>query len=284
MNSEHIPIEALEKLMLEKSFSELSEQEKEFTLSYLASPAEYDDIRNTLLQIRNVFSEDKCNLKMPFAGKEELMEKFRHQRTLNHQVPSAKIVKYRWMWVAAASLLLIISLIIINHQHDALKNHREIALQSDLPEQHAPASEQLQNELSVNIATEETVSEVQEFENSNSVIEHNTTILSDEVEETKHAVGKEELNKSNEQPLPFTSSAIETKNLPPTVSVADETMTMEYRESESLQPTTKKDYEVKQEKSTQNTLKALMNTTEKKRVIDEQRKAAIRKAFLFTDI
>lgn len=284
MNLERIPIEALEKLMLEKSFSELSEQEKEFALSYLASPAEYEDMRNTLLQIRHVFYEDKRNLTMPPAGKNALMEKFRHQRTLNHQVPSAKIVKYHWMWVAAASLLLIISLIIINQQHDALKNHREIALQSDLPEQHAPASEQFQNELSGSIANEETVTDVQEYDKINSVSEHNRNILRDEVEETKLADGEKDSYKSNEQPLPFTSSAIETKNSAPSVSVADETMTMEYRESESLQPTTKKDYEVKQVKSTQSTSRALQNTIEKKRVMDEERKAAIRKAFLFTDI
>lgn len=282
MNPERIPIEALEKLMLEKSFSELSEQEKEFALSYLTSPAEYDDMRNTLLQIRHVFYEDKRNLTMPQAGKDALMKKFRYQRTLNHQVPSANIVKYHWMWVAAASLLLILSLIIINQQHNAFKNHQEIALQSDLPEQHAPASEQFHNELSRIITTEEAISEVQENEKENSVSEYNRNILRDEVEETKLANG--EVYNSNEQQLPFTSSAIETKNSPSSVSITDEIMTMEYRESESLQPTTKQDYELKHEKSTQNTLKALQNTTKKKRVMEEERKAAIRKAFLFTDI
>ncbi|MCX7744177.1 MAG: hypothetical protein N2167_06385 [Flavobacteriales bacterium] len=284
MNPDRIPIEQLEKLMLEKSFSALSEQEKELALSFLTSQAEYDDLRNTLLQIRSVFAEDKKNLKMPEAGKEALLEKFRNQRNLKYRAPVIKTFKPQWMWVAAASLLLIISLILVNQQYDVLKNNREIALQSDLPQHPSSDDKKNMSELSENKAFEESIHQAQENEKSNSGNINHSLNIPDKVNETRLAYTEENAHKLNSQQLPVANSAIETKNLAPPVAVADETMVMEYTDSESLQTVTKRDHESKQEKHTKDVSNSLFYNSEKKQGISEERKAAIRKSFLFTDI
>ena len=70
--------EDIEALLAEKSFRELYEEEKRFVLEHLASPQEYEQMRETLLAIRGASGEDESSetLRPALRVKEELMAAF----------------------------------------------------------------------------------------------------------------------------------------------------------------------------------------------------------------
>ena len=286
MNPERIPIEELEKLMLEKPFSELSEQEKEFALSQLASPVEYDDLRNTLIQIREVFSEDKNQLKMPPSGKDALMTKFRNRNTSPGQVPVIKLYQRKWMWAAAASLLLIVSLIFVNERYDALKRNQEIALYDDQPASNVTEEKQgfvhnERNKISENNIGEETVLNEQESASSGSNTIPSAPVTLDAIEKTDAAKSEGAYYRAEEQNNTITSSAAETKSEEQMFSLTDNKEDMAYTETESVHTATKK--ELKKDKSVKGNIPA-MPAVGKTQRNNEDRKASIRKSFLCTDI
>lgn len=286
MNTERIPIEELEKLMLEKAFSELSEQEKEFALSQLASPAEYDDLRNTLIQIREVFSEDKNQLKMPPSGKEALMTKFRNRNASLGKTRVIKLYQRKWMWAAAASLLLIVSLIFVNERYDSLKKNQEIALRNDQPQSNDIEEQQglikdERNKISEKNTEEEAVLTEQELTLSGSNANPSAPVTQVALEKTDAAKSEGAYYRAEEQKNITTTSAAETKYAAPTASMANDEEDMEYTETESVQTATKK--ELKTDKTVKGNSQA-MPAAGKSQGNNEYRKASIRKSFLCTDI
>lgn len=286
MNPERIPIEELEKLMLEKAFAELSEQEKEFALSQLASPAEYDDLRNTLIQIREVFSEDKTHLKMPPSVKDALMAKFRYRNISPGHPPVIKHYQRKWMWAAAAALLLIVSLIFVNDQYDALKKNQEIALRNDQPELNVSEEQQgwVYEERKKNLeknTEEEAVLTEQESVLSGSNTIPSAPITLNTIEKTDAAKSEGANFRNEEQNNTTTTSAAETKNASPTVSLASDEKDLEDSETEYVQKSAKK--ELKKNKSVKGYSK-VMPGAGKSQGNNEDRKVSIRKSFLYTDI
>lgn len=287
MNPERIPVEELEKLMLKKAFAELSEQEKELVLTQLASPAEYNDLRNTLIKIRQVFSDDRIHLKMPASGKDILMSTFRNRNASYGQLPMIKPYQSKWMWAFAASLLLIVSLILVNDRYDFLKKRKEIALYNNHTEsrvmEELPVSvDDEWNKISEQNSEDEVA--LYEQESSFSGISNNTLSNPDILDAIKTPnATKSEVTyyQTEEQNNSATISATETENTISMVSFPDNEMPMEYAESEPVIITTQKD--LKKSKTVKG-ISATKPYTERSQTNKADRKAFIRKSFLCTDI
>lgn len=108
-------IDQLEHLMLSKSFSQLSDDEKEFVLSQVLSESEYNDMRHVLLQVKQAFENERAELHTPIALKESLLDKYKQTHVLNESKNTNRYIG-RWVYYAAASVLLIISIVLIRLQ------------------------------------------------------------------------------------------------------------------------------------------------------------------------
>lgn len=133
MKEDMFDLENIENLMLNKSYNELSKQEKELIHQYVNSESEYHDIRETLLNVKRTFQDEKISLRPRPELKESLLKKF--DETQNNQSKtssdSKKIVFHSYYKYAGIAASIVLGLFFIfkfyNQEKDVIKQP-EIAM------------------------------------------------------------------------------------------------------------------------------------------------------------
>lgn len=111
--------EKIEHLLLSKRFEELSPTEAKEVTSYFENATDYNDMRDTLMQVKSTLASDKLLIKPNVELKEKLLQKFDNTYT-NHSSTSIGKTKpfYKnigFQWSAAATIVLLISLSIFGY-------------------------------------------------------------------------------------------------------------------------------------------------------------------------
>lgn len=133
MKEDMFDLENIEKLMLSKSYNKLSKQEKELIHQYINSESEYHDMRETLLNVKKTFQDEKISLRPKPELKESLLKKF--EETQNNQskasTDSKKIVfqsYYKYVGIAASIVLGLFFIFKFYNQEKNIINQPEIAM------------------------------------------------------------------------------------------------------------------------------------------------------------
>ena len=103
--------EKIEDLLLAKRYEELSSAELREVNEYFENGSEYNDMRETLMQVKSTLAADKLLIKPSVDMKESLLNKF--QQTYGQVKPTNPIPFYKktpFQWSAAASVVIILSL------------------------------------------------------------------------------------------------------------------------------------------------------------------------------
>lgn len=111
--------EKIEHLLLSKKFEELSPTEVREVTSYFENATDYNDMRDTLMQVKSTLAADKLLIKPNVELKEKLLLKFEStytnkvNSTLGKTKPFYKNIIVQWS--AAASIVIVISLSIFGY-------------------------------------------------------------------------------------------------------------------------------------------------------------------------
>lgn len=112
--------EKIEHLLLSKKFEELSPTEVKEVNGYFESATDYNDMRDTLMQVKSTLAADKLLVKPNVELKEKLLQQFDKTYTqksgggsLGKSRPFYKNVAFQWS--AAASVVIIISVSIFGY-------------------------------------------------------------------------------------------------------------------------------------------------------------------------
>ncbi|MBE2247319.1 MAG: hypothetical protein IAE67_08675 [Candidatus Competibacteraceae bacterium] len=126
MKEDFYHMDQLERLMETKTFNELTDQEKEFVHMHIVSESEYNDMRNVLLQVKQVLTYEREQVHAPVSLKESLIDKFNDANpSVGMRRPNRQIG--RWVYYVAASVLLLLSVWVVYEQWPE-KNAPHLAL------------------------------------------------------------------------------------------------------------------------------------------------------------
>jgi hypothetical protein len=110
--------EKIEHLLLHKKYEELSPTEVREVTGYFENASDYNDMRDTLLQVKSTLTADKLLIKPSVELKEKLLQQFDKTYT-NQASPAAKTRPFfkniGFQWSVAASVVIIISLSIFGY-------------------------------------------------------------------------------------------------------------------------------------------------------------------------
>lgn len=128
--------EKIENLLLSKKYEELSPPELREVEAYFESEAEYTDMRQTLMQVKDTLAEDKTLIVPSVELKENLLKKFEETHTKSSAATGKTRPFYRTVWfqtAAAASVIIVIGLGIFNSMNNLDKGPQEkdMALNKD---------------------------------------------------------------------------------------------------------------------------------------------------------
>lgn len=114
MKEEFKDFEIIEHLLLTKRFEQLSPTERQEVNSYFDGPAEYNDMRDTLMQVKSTLASDKLLIKPNVELKEKLLQKFDNTYTQSHTNTGGNVRPFyrnvKFQWAAAASVMLLVTL------------------------------------------------------------------------------------------------------------------------------------------------------------------------------
>jgi len=110
--------EKIEHLLLRKKFEELSPTEVKEVNGYFENANDYNDMRDTLMQVKSTLAADKILIKPNVELKEKLLQQF--DKTYTNQISTAGKTRpfYKniaFQWSAAASVVIIISISIFGY-------------------------------------------------------------------------------------------------------------------------------------------------------------------------
>lgn len=111
--------EKIEHLLLSKRFEELSPTEVREVTGYFENATDYNDIRDTLMQVKSTLAADKLLIKPTVELKEKLLQKFENTHTnqgsasLGKTRPFYKNIAFQWS--ATATVVIVISLSIFGY-------------------------------------------------------------------------------------------------------------------------------------------------------------------------
>jgi len=131
MNEEIFDLEGLEALLEAKAYGELTEKERALVAQHIASESEYNDLRDTLKNVKKTFHEEKTALRPKVDMKESLLKKFEdvHGKG-NTDAPVKKFhipVFYRYAGVAA--MLILGLFLVVNQYNSKPKKYDPLAMQ-----------------------------------------------------------------------------------------------------------------------------------------------------------
>ncbi len=120
--------EKIEHLLLSKRFEELSPTEVKEVNGYFEGATDYNDMRDTLMQVKSTLAADKLLIKPNVELKEKLLQQFDNTYTNTNRVigktrPFYKHVAFQWS--AAASVVLLLSLGIFMYMQDIKSNSND---------------------------------------------------------------------------------------------------------------------------------------------------------------
>lgn len=96
--------EDLERLLSEKSFSQLLPEEKAFVLQYVDDDLEYDSMRDTVESLRELTSKEEA-ISPKASTKEALMTAFTAKTSANQNEDNEKIGFWTWFWNTNKTIL-----------------------------------------------------------------------------------------------------------------------------------------------------------------------------------
>lgn len=148
MKDDVFDLEGLEELMLRKPYAELSVEERRMVSRHVASESEYNDLRDTLVNVRKTLQEEKIVLRPRVDMKEALLKKFEEvhgqgggatpmdNRPKKFHIP----VFYRYASVAA---VLLIAFLVVFNQFSGIgpKKTKDLAMQKTHSESPVPPTE-----------------------------------------------------------------------------------------------------------------------------------------------
>lgn len=121
--------EKIEHLLLNKRFEELSPTELREVSNYFENAADYNDMRDTLSQVKSTLAEDKLLIKPNVELKEKLLQQFDKTYTQakpgagGNTVPFYKNIKVQW--AAAASVVLIVTIGLVGYFQNLKSNSND---------------------------------------------------------------------------------------------------------------------------------------------------------------
>lgn len=107
--------EKIEDLLISKSYDELGASEKLMVGEYFDNASAYNDMRETLLQVKHSFNEDKIYVKSKLGKKEFLLQQFEAKYSSVSATNTRPFYTKPWFsYGAAASILFAVGLVVIN--------------------------------------------------------------------------------------------------------------------------------------------------------------------------
>jgi hypothetical protein len=138
--------EKIEHLLLNKKFEELNPTEMREVQGYFENATDYNDMRETLMQVKSTLAADKLLIKPNVDLKEKLLQQF--ENTYSNVTPKAAgktrpfYRKMAFQWSAAASIVVILTLSAVTYVNNMNSHSKEMAINYDKPQkQDAPLEE-----------------------------------------------------------------------------------------------------------------------------------------------
>gem|GEM_PF-6841715 len=158
-------LENLETLLMQKSYGELTESERAMISRHIASESEYNDLRETLLNVKKTFTEEKIVLVPSPRKKEALLKKFEavHGKGGNTSAtgrsPKKFLISPFYRYAGIAATLILAVALVWNEYRQKPRSENPLAVNQDktvVPEFRAPEG---QTEEAKTITEEEPVPE-----------------------------------------------------------------------------------------------------------------------------
>lgn len=136
MKEDFKDFETIEHLLLNKRFEELNPAEVKEVSSYFEGASEYNDMRETLIQVKSTLASDKLLIKPNVELKEKLLQKFENTYTNTKPHSGANVRPFykniKFQWAAAASVMLLLTLSIFLYVNNLqTKGNDDMALNYD---------------------------------------------------------------------------------------------------------------------------------------------------------
>lgn len=201
MKDEIFDLEKIEALMLHKAYDELTDDERRLVDMHISSASEYNDMRETLLNVKKTFDEEKITLRPQVNMKEALLKKFEavHGTSSSSIPPESQKKKFFipvYMRYAGVAAVLVVGLFMVFTQYNAQKKSSS----EDIVMYNAGEKN---GEEKLPVTKEETVSPVENTEETSGylnpatmptttkqseVSEQNTNVLSDQQQPVNNKV------------------------------------------------------------------------------------------------
>src|SRR5687768_9103089 len=131
--------EKIEHLLLSKKFEELSTSEMKEVQEYFENATDYNDMRDTLMQVKSTLAADKLLIKPSVELKEKLLQQFDKTypkggtKTGGKTRPFYKTLAFQWS--AAASVVVIITLSAVSYINNmnGMQKSKEMAINNEKP-------------------------------------------------------------------------------------------------------------------------------------------------------
>src|SRR5688572_4771001 len=107
--------EKIEHLLLSKKYEELSPAEVKEVTGYFENAVDYNDMRDTLMQVKSTLATDKLLVKPNVDLKEKLLQKFEQTYTTQPGKSKPFYKTMGFQWSAAASVVIILSISIFSY-------------------------------------------------------------------------------------------------------------------------------------------------------------------------
>lgn len=124
--------EKIEHLLLHKKYDELNSSELKEVKEYFENATDYNDMRDTLMQVKSTLAADKLLIKPSVELKEKLLKQFENTYTnQNEKITGKKRPFYKSMafqWSAAASVVVLLSISAVSFFNNLNKNDKEMAV------------------------------------------------------------------------------------------------------------------------------------------------------------
>jgi hypothetical protein len=167
--------EKIEHLLLSKNFEELNPSELKEVQGYFENATDYNDMRDTLMQVKSTLAADKLLIKPSVDLKEKLLQQFENTYAGNKTGKTRPFYrKMAFQWSAAASIVVLLTLSAVtyfNNMNGAAKS-KEMAVNTERKsDDNTPSSEKttLNNDLTV-VPTDSTSTGISTGEGKNGFI------------------------------------------------------------------------------------------------------------------
>lgn len=124
--------EKIEHLLLHKKYDELNSSELKEVKEYFENATDYNDMRDTLMQVKSTLAADKLYIKPSVELKEKLLKQFENTYTnQNEKITGKKRPFYKsiaFQWSAAASIVVLLSISAVSFFNNLNKNDKEMAV------------------------------------------------------------------------------------------------------------------------------------------------------------